>query len=200
MRKVILFLFCLAFLNLEAAYTIQGGKLKNVDEVATLPVEQHFELGRKAMERQDFCEAAMQFRIVECNFPASSYRPDSLFYAGVCEYYNREYEFANNALTAYLKCQGQPKHFEEAISFKFAIAESFRDGAKRRFFGYKQLPKWVAGRDLALQIYDEVICSLPCHEYAAQSLYSKAYMLWQNQEWRETVEAFQMLIRRFSKT
>lgn len=193
-------LFCLIISSsVQAAFVLQNGRFKDAEKVATLSVEAHYTLASEAFEKKDFIEAAKQFNIVAINFPSSALASESLFFYGVCEYNNAEYEFANEAFSKYLKSQGHPKHFEDAIGYKFAIAEAFRMGAQRHFFSTKQLPKWASGRSFSVQIYDEVICSLPCHEYAAQSLYSKAYMLWQDREWRETIEAYQMLIRRFPK-
>lgn len=203
MKRLILNCFVLlgilSSFTLEAGFVLQNGKLKNADKVATLPVEGHYKQGCEAYEREDYKEAAKQFGIVTLNFEKSSYYQDSLFYLAVSEFYNGEYEFANEYLSKYLKCSGHPKHFEEAIGYKFAIAEAFRNGALCHFLGTKQLPKWANGNSLAIQIYDEVICSLPSHEYAALSLYSKAYMQWKEREWKEAVEAYQMLIRRFPK-
>lgn len=186
-------------LTSDATFVLQNGALREVESVATLSVEEHYTLAVKAYEEANYVEAAKQFNILSLNFPGSNLGKEGLFFLGVSQYNNGDYEFANESFSNYLKCQSQPKHFEEAIGYKFTIAEAFRHGAKRHFFGTKQLPKWATGNTLALKIYDEVICSLPCHEYAAQSLYAKGYMLWEGQEWREAIDTYQMLIRRFPK-
>lgn len=183
----------------EATFVLQNGTIREAESIATLSAEEHYALAVKAYEEANYLEAAKQFSIISLNFPSSSLGKEGLFFLGISQYNNGDYEFANESFSNYLKCQSQPKHFEEAIGYKFTIAEAFRNGAKRHFFGTKQLPKWATGDTLALKIYDEVICSLPCHEYACQSLYAKAYMLWQSQEWRESVDTYQMLIRRFPK-
>ena len=67
-------------------------------------------------------------------------------------------------LSDYLKKSASPKHFEEAIEMKFAIAEFFREGGKKRLFGSHKLPAIMPAREDALKIYDEVITTLPHHD------------------------------------
>ncbi|KAF3361578.1 Uncharacterized protein PHSC3_001954 [Chlamydiales bacterium STE3] len=201
MKKIITFVLLIA-LNaglLEGASDFSHKTLKKEKEASALSVESHFNQGMDCLERSDYAAAARQFQEVVCHFPGFTRFAESFYYLGMSYYHLGEYDFANEAFSNYLKNTNQPKYFEETLGFKYAIAEKFRHGAKRRVFGAKQLPKWASGNDLALEIYDEVIYSLPSHEYAALSLFAKATMLLQDQEWRESVEAYQTLIRRFPK-
>lgn len=191
-------LICLACSS-EAAYTFKNGKLVDADVVASLPVQDHYNLGLAALEKEDWREAFRQFRIVITCFPTSPYASDSNYYLGVAEYYNEELDFANDSLTAYLKSKNNPKFFQEAIEYKYAIAEKLNAGHKRRFFGTKKMPKWASGKSLAIQIYDEVIASLPCHDLAARALFSKGELLWNQKEYKRAVESYQMVIKRFPK-
>ena len=194
----LLVLFC-SLTSLEAAWIFQDGKLKNTDKVATLSCDEHFSLGCHAFEAQNWEEAEAQFRIVWTNFPSSAYGPDSAFFLGVCCYELDELDFANESFTDYLKSSCQPKYFEKTMEYKFRIASEFRAGARRRPFCTKQLPKWLPAQNLALQIYDDIIQTMPCHEYAAQSLWAKGHMLWDECLYQDSIDAFQTLIRRFPK-
>lgn len=185
--------------SLEAAITFQDGRIMNADYVATLPADQHFNLGRQAMECSDWREAARQFTIVSSNFPTNAYGQEALYFQGVAEFNMEEYDFANDAFSQYLKCQNNPQHFLSAIEYKYYIAERLRCGARRRFLGTKQLPKWATGRTMALKIYDEVIAAMPSHEMAVRALYSKGCLLWEIREYRDSIEAFQLLCKRFPK-
>jgi outer membrane protein assembly factor BamD (BamD/ComL family) len=199
--KKIYFLFAalLTLHSLDAAWVLQNGKLKDADCVATMPVEKHYSLGCQYFEAAKYDEAAKQFSIVSTNFPNSNFGSDSFFYLGVCYFELRELDFANEALTNYLRQCSQSKNFETAMAYKFHIANALREGERCRFYGTKQLPKWASGTELAIKIYDEVIQSIPCHDFAAESLYAKGYMLWEQNAWGESIEAFQTLIRRFPK-
>lgn len=183
----------------EAAFTFSNGRVVDVEEVATLPVEEHYRLGIEAYNDCLWETALHNFRAIVCSYPNANCTLDCYFYQGVCYFYLDELDFANEAFSLYLKKQNNPKFFEETIEYKFYIAERFRCGARKRFFGTKQLPKWASGRGLGLQIYDEVICSLPAHDLAARALYYKGVLLWEDDAFRESIDSFQALIRRFPK-
>jgi TolA-binding protein len=110
-----------------------------------------------------------------------------------------EYDLANCELTSYLGGACSPEHFEEAVDLKYKIAEAFRCGARRRPYCSRKFPKLLDGSDLAVEIYDEIISTVPCQEIAALSLYSKGCLLTQQFDYRCAIEAFMGLIRRFPK-
>lgn len=196
-----LLLLCIiaCFSCLHAAWIFENGKLKDAAKVATMASEDHFKAACKAYEAKDWDTAVGHFNIIYTNFPGSTHGAESAFFAGVCYYELDELDFANEAFSNYLKASTQPKYFQPAMEYKFCIANEFRDGARRRPFGTKQLPKWFPAQSLALQIYDEVIQTIPCHEYAARSLWFKGNMLREEGQYQASIEAFQTLIRRFPK-
>lgn len=198
--------FCAAILALlwgfsadAATYTVYDGEFVDMEDVPTMSVEEHYNHGAEAFENRDWVEASKHFKIVTLNFPEMQCAKDGYLYLGIACYYRAEYEDANDACSNYLKAQNHPQYLEEALRYKLAIANAFTDGAKRRILKYKTMPKWLSGYDNALQIYDEIIATYPCHDLAAQALYSKGVLHWRDKEYRESVEAFQMLIRRFPK-
>ncbi len=195
----ILLSFCALTPSAHAAYVVKDGSIVNLEQVATLPVEEHYNLGVDAYNKSDWCSAIQHFKIITCSFRDDPIVHDCYFYLAVAYFYAGEMDFANDAITAYLKHQSNARLFEQAIEVKFCIAEQLRGGAKIRFFGTKQLPKLASGRSLALTIYDEVIAALPAHDLAAQALYYKGMLLWEDECYRESIDAFQTLIRRFPK-
>ncbi|MBA3957551.1 MAG: outer membrane protein assembly factor BamD [Parachlamydiaceae bacterium] len=194
-----LLLCCLLSAQGEAAYTIKRGRLVNTEELATLSPEQHYHIGMNALEHCDWREASTQFRILALNFPNNPLGQDAQYYLGVAYYNLGDYDFANEAFSEYLKCHPDPELFEDALAYKFEIANQFRCGAKARFFGWKQMPRWASGDPLAMEIYDEVIAAMPCHEMAARALFEKAQYLSEHYEYDESVVIYQQLIRRFPK-
>lgn len=204
MRSILKFIFFGAISvsslsSLHAGYTLKDGKLINVTQLATMPLEDHYNAGIKAMEASDWHEAARQFGIVAVNFPLSPYGQEAAFFQGVANYQLAEYDLANEAFNAYLQGKSTPRLFEETLEYKYAIAEQFRMGARKRPFGTKSLPKWAPGDDYGLKIYDEIIAAVPSHELAVQSLFSKGLLHWSRKEYCESVDCFQMIIRRFPK-
>ncbi|MBS0652781.1 MAG: outer membrane protein assembly factor BamD [Verrucomicrobia bacterium] len=190
---------CLIGLPLQAAYTISNGKLMNSNDVATMSVQEHYSAAMDAYQEKDWEVVIRQATIVIKNFPTTPFAQDALYLLGVGYFQVREYELANQNLTAYLKKQTTPKYFEEAIQYKFKIAEKFHGGAKKHMLGWESMPKWVPAREEAIAIYDEVITALPHHELAAQALFGKAQLLLKDEEYKSSVETYQTLIRRFPK-
>lgn len=202
LKKILLISFALAIplcQTLEGAITFRNGKIVDADLIPTLPGEAHFGIGMEAFENHNWTETVRQLTIVTRHFSNAPYAQEAFFYLGIAYFKCEELEFSNDAFSSYIDCQTNPQCFLEAVQFKLAIADQFRCGAKRRFFGLKQLPKWLSAKDKALGIYDEVVAAMPCHDIAARALFAKASLQWECQDYRETVTTYQMLIRRFPK-
>lgn len=194
-----LFALLLLTSTAEAAYVLKGYKLVDADEVATLPAQEHFNLGKKALDEHNWDEAVRQYRMVTSSYPTSPYAAESYFNLGLSYFNLGELDFANDAFSRYLQAKNNPRLFQEAVEYKCMIADKFASGARRRFWGTKKLPKWASGSALALKIYDEVIAALPSHEIAARALYAKGSLNWQLKHYRESIDAYQMVIKRFPK-
>lgn len=184
----------------HAAYTIKDGKLIETQDLATLPVQEHYSLAKEALERGDWIELVKQSRILLQNFSETVFAQDSYFYLGIAYFNLTELDLANKYFSQYLKNQLTPKYFEESIRYKFLIAQAFEQGAKRRFLGKESMPKWISGKREAIEIYDEVIMALPQHDLAVQSLFGKGNILFAEEDFKESLEVFQILLRRFPKS
>lgn len=189
----ILFLVTIAF-PLQAA-----PRQKERAPASQFPPQEHFRLGLQAESDQKWGLAASHFLTITEKYPQSTYAQEAYFHQGRSLFAQGEYERANSSLTLYLQQAGMPKNFEESIELKYRIAEQFRKGAKTHLFGYQSMPKWQNGKDLALDIYDEVTVALPNHPLAANALYSKAMILWNIKQYKEAVASLQKLIQRFPK-
>lgn len=201
MRKIAFLLVFLGFCinQAHAAITIRGGKIYDADDLASLTVEEHYALANEAYQAENWSEAAKQYRIVAYNFPDTPEGEESKFFVGVAYFYDEDYDAANEEFSRYLRCHSHPKYFEQAIEYKFLVAEAFKCGARRRPFGYRKLPCILPGTETAIETYDQVIATVPCHDLAAQALFSKANLHWSCREYREAIECFQILIKRFPK-
>ncbi|MDF2578203.1 MAG: hypothetical protein K0S74_1687 [Chlamydiales bacterium] len=179
----------------------KDGTLVEDKYIATGTVQEHYSLMMKAVEQQNWVETAKQSRIIVENFPETPFAQESLYQLGVSQYYMEEFDQADKWLSSYLKnkLQTHLKYFEEAMQYKFEIAEQFRAGAKRRMFHAEKLPKWLSAESDAIQIYDEVIQVLPGHELAAKSLFAKGTLLAEIDRYSESVKAFETLIERFPR-
>ncbi len=199
-NSLILALNCCA-LSLFASENVENAPMINAapENLVSLPVEQHYQLACEAFNNNNWPEAARNFYIVSSNFPETSFGQDAAFYLAISYYHLGEFDLANDCLNNYLKDHRNPHYFLESMQYKVAIAEQFRMGAKRHYFGTKYMPKWGSGSDLALELYNEVIAAMPSHEMAAQALFSKGCLQWDLKSYNDSIESFQMVIRRFPK-
>ena len=185
--------------TLPAAYTVQEGKLVNEKEVSTVSVQEHYSAALEAYEQKNWRNLIDQSAIVIKNFPATPFAHEARYYLGVGYFNINEYQLANREFSTYLKKQTTPKYFEEAIKYKFAIAEKFKKGAKKHLMGWRSLPRWVPANEEAIAIYDEVIAALPHNDLGAQALYGKGQLLLREDDFQSSLDAFQTLLRRFPK-
>ncbi len=183
----------------HATYIFKNGKLIKSEEVATLSVQEHYSSAMQAYQEQNWDELIHQSLIVIKNFEATPFALDCYYYLGVSYFHTEELEYANRFLSKYLKKQASPKYFEEAIEYKFKIADKYQRGARKHIFGSETMPKWLPAREDAIAIYDEVITALPHHDLAAYSLFGKAQLLLKDEEYKSSIETYQTLIRRFPK-
>lgn len=189
----------LVTLPVEATYVVRNGSLISDKYAPTMTYLEHYSAGCAAFEACDWNDAHRHFFIVANSFNNCPRASESLFYLAVCFFNMDEFDIANANFDDYLASNNNPQFFELAFSYKFAIAEQFRCGSRRRYCGSRKLPKWACGRDLAVTIYDEVISSMPSHELALCSLYSKGWLLWEDRDFKGAVESFQGALRRFPK-
>ncbi len=203
MKRFLFSVFCGAIVigtqhPIEGAYTIKDGKLINMHEIATLSVQEHYSLVKQALEEKNWPEVIRQGQIVVKNFPGTDFAWDCCFYLGEAYFHVGAFDFANLNFSTYLK-QVAPKFFEQSIEYKFRIAQSFEKGEKRPLFGVEGMPKWMPAYEEAIAIYDEVIMALPQHDLAVQAMLGKGELLFKEGEFKESIETFQTLIRRFPK-
>ncbi|MDX8431075.1 MAG: tetratricopeptide repeat protein [Candidatus Algichlamydia australiensis] len=162
-------------------------------------VEDRYRIAMEALGKQDWKTSIKQNRRILAYHRGTTFAKEADYYLAVAYLAQGEYIRADQYLTRYITTQESPTFFEEAIRKKFEIAKAFDNGGKKHLFHAKLLPKILPARDEALRLYDEVIASLPRDEIAAESLYRKGELLLFFKKYKESVDAFQTLIRRFPK-
>lgn len=203
MKKYLLVVIATIFTlgsSLEAAYVLKNGKLHDVKDIAELSLEQHYNLGIKALQDKDWVEAVHQFRIVTINFPDADLTQEAYYFLGVAYYHDKDPDLANKNLSIYLQKQKGQKYFVETFRYKLAIADAFKNGARKHLFGQEKLPQCFTDSAEAIRIYDEISNSLPNHDLAAKALFTKATLLRKAREFKPSIDAYQALIRKFPKT
>ncbi len=186
--------------NVEAAYIFKNGSIIDVKDAATLPLQEHYNLGIEALKQKKWPEAVHQFRIVTINFPDADLAIEALYYLGVSYYNTKDVDLANKNFTKYLEVHKSPKHFESVFRYKLAIADAFKAGAKKHLFNQEKLPQWFESKEEAIRIYDEIISSLPNHDLAAKALCSKADLHRLESDFKASIQDHQAIIKKFPKT
>lgn len=161
--------------------------------------EEYFLMGKKAFEAREWRKALKYLGLAAQRAPQTAYGLETYYYRGVAYYHLEEFDHAHRALSIYIKSQTNPRYFQEAILYKFDIAEQFRGGAGRRYFGIKPLPKWGSGAQIALEIYEELAAIMPTDDLGAKALFYKGCLLRQMGEYSDAIDTFQTVIRRFPK-
>lgn len=199
MKKQFFSFFCLFFI-LSLPLCASRSKPFKSQEDADAYLTEHYNKGCDYYNRKEWSRASKEFEKVIYWLPCSDEAAKASYYLAVSYFEMKEYDFANEEFSNYLKASQHPEFFEDAVYYKYCIAEHFKAGKKKRPFKMRYLPKWVSGQDSALVIYDEVIAALPNHELTIQALQSKAELLYSMGEYRECIDAYQLLIRRFPKS
>ncbi len=162
-------------------------------------MQEVYDEGYQLLYENVWDEALMRFAFVVSHYEESPFYADSLFYSGLCCYFRGHFDLANQRFDDYLGLDGQLKHFEKVFEFKYQIAKYYEEGCRKHLMGKASLPRWSSAKEDAVALYDEIIATLPGHDLAAQSLFAKAEMLRRQHHYKESVEALQVLSRRFPK-
>jgi outer membrane protein assembly factor BamD (BamD/ComL family) len=162
-------------------------------------VQEYNSLMQQAIASGDWWGVIDYADVISYNFPTSPFAQEISYTMGDAYYKLEQFEYANDCFTAYLNHVSSPKHFEEAIEYKFNIAEKFANGVKKKLFGSGKMPAWVPAEEDAIPIFDEVIAAMPHSEFAAKSLLSKARIQAYMEDYKPSTETLDILIRRFPK-
>lgn len=164
------------------------------------PSVQEYNSGlQQALAAEDWWKAIDFATIISYNFPSTPFAQEASYIMGEAYFKLDQLEYANECFTAYLNHVSSPKHFEEAIEYKFNIAEQYANGAKKRLFGSPKMPAWVPAKEDAIQIYDDVIAALPHSELAVKALLHKGRIQAYFEDFKPSIETLDLLIRRFPK-
>lgn len=196
-KSILIVVFCMVFPYASALKALEENEL--IWEDQSLSVHEYNSSLQEAMRDGDWWAAIDYAEIISYHFPQSPFAQEVAFFLGEAYCKLGQLEIANERFTSYLSHSTSPKHFEDAIRYKFNIAEQFRKGAKKPLFGSHKLPKLIAGEDDALAIYDEVINAMPHDEIAAKALLGKAEIQTKFEDYKLSLETLDLLIRRFPK-
>lgn len=196
-----LLLVLATFANIEGANIKKKSLIKTTKQqvIKSKSAYDYYHLILSSHQNKDWKSVIQHCKSLLANYKDSPFNAEACYYKGIAYFHLGDFDMANSALSQYLKVETTPKYFEEALDCKFRIGEKFYEGAKKHILGLEKLPKIVPAKDEALEIFEQIIITLPRHDLTAKSLYKKAVILTDFEDYKESVEAFQVLIRRFPK-
>ncbi|MBI5273247.1 MAG: outer membrane protein assembly factor BamD [Chlamydiia bacterium] len=196
MSKILFYPFFILFAL--TALCFEGQEFIPVRREGGAALDYHSYL-QESLRDRDWWSAIDYAGMISRYFPDSPFAQEADFLAGDAYYKLGQLDLANESFSAYLGHSASPKHFEEAILYKFNIAEQFRSGVKKHLFGSHKLPKILSADEDAIQIYDEVVTAFPHDEVAAKALLGKAELQAKAEDYKSSLETLDLLIRRFPK-
>lgn len=197
MRIVLFVLFTLSVFSLQARSSRVGNLWSYEKFTPDQSVQEYYDRATLSFIEGSYDEALTNYLIVVHHFPESPFYADSVYHSGVTYYHLGHYDLANEQFSRYFELPGALKFFEEVVEYKFQIANHFKNGYKKHPFGIATLPRLASAKQDAVKLFDEVAAALPNKEIAATAMFYKGMLLKELKEYREAVDEFQTLARRF---
>jgi len=160
--------------------------------------EKLFETLKSDYEGKEWSKVLSQTEEMIKTYPETIFLKELHFFRAVAFFHQNEPDLANRCLSTFLEMEGNSRYFEEAVKYKYFIAEKFHNGYYGHLFGISAMPKLESMWETAYQLYDEVIMILPRSEMAAKALFKKAAMYRTDEMFDESIDTYANLIRRFS--
>ncbi len=161
--------------------------------------EEKFAALKSSYEGKEWVEVLSATEGMIAAFPESVFLKEIHFFRAVAYFHQNDPDLSNRYLSSFLEIEGNSRYFEEAVKYKYFIAEKFENGFYGHLFGVAALPKLESMWETAYQLYDEVIMILPRSEMATKALFRKAAMYRTDEMFDESIDTYANLIRRFPR-
>ncbi len=171
----------------------------NAKDSDSVSLEVRYGTMQKAFNQKEYRSVIEDAKTIIKVAPSSPFAADTVYYLAVSYFNLKDFDLANLYFSQFLEKYATPKYFEDVIVYKYKIAEEFEMGSGRHMFGVEKLPKWVSAWEDAMALYDEVIKTLPNHEITAKAMYRKAGMLKSEKKYKEAIDTYRSVTRRFPK-
>ncbi len=187
------------FQILFLAVVATSAPLLRAKEKQETPVQEHYSSLQHAMQKKEYKLVIEAGKAILAVAPHSPFAAETTYTIGVAYFQLKDYDLANTYFSTFLEKYATPEYFEQAVEYKYRIAEEFETGSGRHMFGVEALPKWVSAWDDAFLLYEEVIKTLPNHEVAARAMFRKAVMQSADRKTKEAIDTYRSITRRFPK-
>lgn len=183
--------------ELDARVRFCTGHVYACNEKNQAQANHHFKTGLNYYKSRRFALAARHLKFLTRDYHPSSYPREAYYYLGFSFYHLNELDLANATWNIYIQEEVQPDLLEDIMQAKLDIAQRCHNGARGRLFGCRPFPKWSSGENLAMEIYDEIIATMPTSDLAATALIARARLFCKQSAYQEAIESLYLMVRRF---
>ncbi len=176
-----------------------SGPLLEAKEKEQPTVQDHHSSLQHALQKKEYKLVIEAGKAILAIAPQSPFAAETTYTIGVAYFNLNDFDLANTYFSTFLEKYATPEFFEQAVEYKYKIAEEFETGSGRHMFGVESLPKWVSAWDDAFALYEEIIKTLPNHEVAARAMFRKAVMQYTEKKTKEALDTYRTITRRFPK-
>ncbi|AAD18807.1 hypothetical protein CpB0694 [Chlamydia pneumoniae TW-183] len=173
-----------------------SGKLSTQRFEPQHSAEEYFSQGQEFLKKGNFRKALLCFGIITHHFPRDILRNQAQYLIGVCYFTQDHPDLADKAFASYLQLP-DAEYSEELFQMKYAIAQRFAQGKRKRICRLEGFPKLMNADEDALRIYDEILTAFPSKDLGAQALYSKAALLIVKNDLTEATKTLKKLTLQF---
>jgi len=148
-------------------------------------------------DREEYDEAAVEFRKLLKAYGDSASAPEGQYYLGRCAEEDGDYYKAFLEYRTTIQVYPSTQRFNELLEREYQIANYFMAGKKRKLFGVAAI---LPARDKAIEIFEAIVEDGPFSEYGqlAQYKLGLAHLALANYE--AAVSAFEQVIVRYPES
>ena len=163
------------------------------------PFDQLYTQLQDSLDKQDLKSAKKSAEVIVDIYQDHPMSPEVYFQLASLYLKEGEYEAAFEAVELYLKKDATLRFYEEAYKIKLEVAHRYSKGFKKHIAGLKVLPKWMPAQEEAMDIYDEIQAAVPRSDLAAEALYAKAALQLHLQDYKGSLDSFQVFLKKFGQ-
>lgn len=162
-------------------------------------LQEHYRLATLAYADQRWGSAAYHAGVIVDHASHLPMAAEMAYIRGKSYFELGRFDKSNQALSTYLQLAVRPHHLTDVMQMKYAIALYYAEGGQKPLFDLEGMPKLISGSDDAISVFDEMVAALPRDQMAISALFEKGRLLAKGGHYREAIETYEMLIRRFGK-
>ena len=178
-------------------WTPQKGKFERSSAAFEKSAKTQFESGHQLFEAGEYDKAIRELNKVIKHYPYSGEAPEAAYLIGLSQEETGKYYEAFLSYQGVLDNYPQTERIHEIVERQFRIANLFFKEEKKKLAGMTipMLPS--SARNRAMEIYQEVVDSVPFGPYAATAYYHMGLISFQDEKYAQAILRFDRILEDF---